>query len=72
MARAALKPAGRQRARTGLRVLLVNQAGKNNLRLARARFIFRQFTQRGEHGGDGTFGVARAATVQPAIFCGAE
>ena len=57
-----------ERARTGLRVFLVNQSGENNFRFQRTRFCIRQFAQRGEHGGDGTFRVARAATVQPAIF----
>ena len=57
-----------QRARTGLRVFLVNQAGENNFRFPRTRFCIRQFAQRGEHGGDGAFGVARAAPVQPAVF----
>ena len=57
-----------ERARTGLRVFLVNQSGENDFRFERARFYIRQFAQRGEHGGDGTFRVARAATVKFSIF----
>ena len=69
MARSALNPAhGGQRARTGLRVFLVNQSGENDFRFERTRFGVRQFAKRGEHGGDGTFRVARAAAVQAAVF----
>ena len=68
MARSALQPARGQRARTGLRVFFVNQAGENNFGFSRTRFGVRQFAKRGEHGGDGAFGVARAAAVQPPVF----
>ena len=57
-----------ERARTGLRVFLVNQSGENNFRFQRTRFGFRQFAKRGEHGGDGTFRVARAAAIKPSVF----
>ena len=40
-----LEAARRQRARTGLRVFLVNQSGENNFRFQRARFGVRQFAQ---------------------------
>ncbi len=63
-----LESAGRERARTGLGIFFVNHAGEDDLRFARARFGFRQFTQRHEHRGNGTFGIARAATVQAAVF----
>jgi hypothetical protein len=57
-----------QRARTGLRVFLVNQSGEDNFRFQRTRFGVGEFAQRGEHRGDGTFRVARAAPVQAAVF----
>jgi hypothetical protein len=68
MARVRLESTCSQRARTGLRVFLVHQAGKDNFGFLRTRFRVCQFAKRGEHGGDGTFGVAGAAPVQPAIF----
>ena len=55
-------------ARTGLCVFLVDQSRKNDFRCLRTGFCIRQFAQRGKHGGDGTFRVARAATVQASIF----
>jgi hypothetical protein len=57
-----------KRARTGLRVFLVHQAGKNNFGFPRARFHVCQLAECGEHRGNGTFGVAGAAPVQPAVF----
>jgi DNA invertase Pin-like site-specific DNA recombinase len=68
MARIRLESAFGQRARTGLRVFLVNQSGEDNFRFERTRFGIRQFAKRGEHGGDGTFRVARAAAVKAAVF----
>ena len=57
-----------QRARTGLRVFLVNQSGENNFSFERTRSGVRQFAKRGEHGGDGTFCVARAAAVKASVL----
>jgi len=62
-----LESALRQRAGAGLRVFLVNQSGKDDFGFQRTRLGSRQFAQCGEHGGDGTFRVARAAAVQPAV-----
>ncbi len=49
-------------------MFLVNQSGENDFRFLRTRFCVRQFTQRSQHGGNGTFCVARAATVQSSVF----
>ena len=63
-----LETAVGQRARTGLRVFLINQTGENNFRLLRTVFAASQFHHRRQHRRHGTFRVARAAPVQPTIF----
>ena len=63
-----LESAGGQRAGTGLGVFLVNQARRKQFPFPAGAILNCQFAQRGEHGGDGTLRVARAAPVQAAIF----
>ena len=61
------EPAGRQGARAGLRVFLVHQARENNFRRRGAAALPGQADQGREHGGDGAFGVARAAPMNSAV-----
>ena len=57
-----------QCARTALGSFLVHEAGKNDFGFGGALPGAGEFANRGEHGGDGAFGVARAASVEAAVF----
>ena len=61
--------AGGKGARTGLRIFLVHQSGKDEFRRLRTGLRTGQFAQRCKHGGHGTLGVARTPARQAAIFC---
>ena len=63
-----LEPARRQGTRTGLRVFLVHQPGKDNGGFLRPLPGTGQFAKRGQHRGDGAFRIARTSPMQPAVF----